>query len=128
MKEYLCFIPLLCTQFMFAASEIVISQEQVAKNGIKIIPLNQAFNTKGVPFNALIDFDDKSSSTQSSSFETIVVNIYKREGESVNEGDLICDISSNELSALFFELTNTRERLKIAKENEAKDKSYIKPV
>ena len=90
MKEYLCFIPLLCTQFMFAASEIVISQEQVAKNGIKIIPLNQAFNTKGVPFNALIDFDDKSSSTQSSSFETIVVNIYKREGESVNEGDLIC--------------------------------------
>ncbi|TLD89731.1 efflux RND transporter periplasmic adaptor subunit [Helicobacter sp. MIT 03-1616] len=126
MKEYLCFIPLLCTQFMFAASEIVISQEQVAKNGIKIIPLNQAFNTKGVPFNALIDFDDKSSSTQSSSFETIVVNIYKREGESVNEGDLICDISSNELSALFFELTNTRERLKIAKENEAKDKSLYK--
>ncbi|TLD97854.1 sodium:proton antiporter [Helicobacter jaachi] len=95
----------------------------MAKNGIKVIPLNQAFNTKGVPFNTLIDFDDKTSVTQSSSFETIVVNIYKRAGESVEKGDLICDISSNELSALFFELTNTQERLKIASENERKDKS-----
>lgn len=68
--------------------EISISQEELAKNGIKVIALNQAFNTKGVPFNALIDFDDKTSSTQSSSFNAIVVNIYKREGESVNEGNL----------------------------------------
>lgn len=117
---------LLLATLAFGLDEITISQEEMAKNGIKVIPLNQAFNTKGVPFNALIDFDDKSSTTQSSSFETIVVNIYKREGESVKEGDLICDISSNELSALFFELTNTQERLKIAAENERKDKSLFK--
>ncbi len=121
----LWFVPLIFV-YTLAMEEIVISQEEIAKNGIKVIPLDQAFNTKGVPFNALIDFDDKSSSTQSSSFETIVVNIYKREGEMVNEGDLICDISSNELSALFFELTNTQERLKIASENERKDKSLYK--
>ncbi|MCH5313053.1 MAG: efflux RND transporter periplasmic adaptor subunit [Helicobacter sp.] len=126
MKKYLWLIPLIYAHFVFCADEIVISQEEIAKNGIKIIPLNQAFNTKGVPFNALIDFDDRSSSTQSSSFETIVVNIYKREGESVKEGDLICDISSNELSELFFELTNTQERLKIVRENEAKDKALYK--
>ncbi|WP_301193610.1 efflux RND transporter periplasmic adaptor subunit, partial [Helicobacter japonicus] len=52
--------------------------------------------------------------------------IYKREGEFVNEGDLICDISSNELSGMFFELTNTQEKLKIASENERKDKSLYK--
>lgn len=114
------------TSVGFGFEEIVISSEQMTKNGIKIISLNQAFSSKGVPFNALIDFDDKTSITQSSSFETIVVNVYKREGEFVNEGDLICDISSNELSALFFELTNTQERLKIAAENERKDKSLYK--
>ncbi len=119
-------LPALLIHFAFSFEEIAISQEEIAKNGIKVIPLNQAFNTKGVPFNALIDFDDKTSITQSSSFETIVVNIYKREGESVKEGDLICDISSNELSALFFELTNTQERLKIAAENERKDKALYK--
>ena len=119
-------LPALLIHFAFSFEEIAISQEEIAKNGIKVIRLNQAFNTKGVPFNALIDFDDKTSITQSSSFETIVVNIYKREGESVKEGDLICDISSNELSALFFELTNTQERLKIAAENERKDKALYK--
>ena len=119
-------LPAVLIHFAFSFEEIAISQEETAKNGIKVIPLNQAFNTKGVPFNALIDFDDKTSITQSSSFETIVVNIYKREGESVKEGDLICDISSNELSALFFELTNTQERLKIAAENERKDKALYK--
>lgn len=126
MKKTLWFAPFIFMQFALCFEEIVISLEEISKNGIKMIPLNQAFNTKGVPFNALIDFDDKSSTTQSSSFETIVVNIYKREGELVQKGDLICDISSNELSALFFELTNTQERLKIAAENEAKDKSLYK--
>ncbi|RDU59277.1 efflux RND transporter periplasmic adaptor subunit [Helicobacter marmotae] len=125
MKKYFL-LPFLFIYPLFAFEEIIISQDEIAKNGIKIIPLNQAFNTKGIAFNALIDFDDKSSSTQSSSFETIVVHVYKREGEYVKKGDLICDISSNELSALFFELTNTQERLKIASENEAKDKSLYK--
>ena len=122
MKKYVLIVYFVASALL-GFEEIAISVEESAKNGVKIIPLNQAFNTKGVPFNALIDFDDKTSTTQSSSFETIVVNIYKREGESVEEGDLICDISSNELSALFFELTNTQERLKIASENERKDKA-----
>lgn len=125
MKKYLYLLCLIIS-FSLCYEEISISQEELAKNGIKVIALNQAFNTKGVPFNALIDFDDKTSSTQSSSFNAIVVNIYKREGESVNEGDLICDISSNDLSAMFFELTNAQERLKIASENERKDKSLYK--
>lgn len=106
-----------------AYDEIKISPEEASKNGIKIINLTQSLDTKGVPFNALIDFDDKTSITQSSSFETIVVAIHKREGEMVEEGDLICAISSNELSALFFDLTNTQERLKITAENARKDKS-----
>lgn len=125
LKQY-AKVGMLCAVLMsanLAYDEITISQEEISKNGIKLIALNQAFSTKGVPFNALIDFDDRTSITQSSSFETIVVSIYKREGEQVKEGDLICDISSNELSALFFELTNTQERLKIASENERKDKS-----
>lgn len=125
MKKSLCILPLIIN-FALCFEEIVISQEEITKNGIKVIPLNQVFNTKGVPFNALIDFDERTSSTQSSSFGIIVVNIYKREGEFVNEGDLICDISSNELSGMFFELTNTQEKLKIASENERKDKSLYK--
>lgn len=126
MKRYIWILPLILSIYVFAYDEILISQEEITKNGIKVIPLNQAFNTKGVPFNALIDFDDKTSIAQSLSFEIIVVNIYKREGESVNKGDLICEISSNELSAIFFDLINTQERLKIASENERKDKALYK--
>lgn len=121
MKRLVLFVPLLILH-LYAYDEIIISQEEIAKNAIKVIPLNQTFNTKGIPFNALIDFDDKSSVTQSSSFEMIVGNVYKREGELIKEGELICDVSSNELSALFFELTNTQERLRIASENARKDK------
>lgn len=113
---------LLCA-CLWGFDEIIISESEIKTNGLKVISLSgKDIDSKGMPFNALIDFDDKTSVAQSSSFETVVVNIYKREGEYVKKGDLICDISSNELSALFFEFKNTRERLQIASENEAKDK------
>ena len=102
---------------LWGYDEIIINENEMKVNGIKLINVGtKDFDTRGIPFNAVIDFDDKTSVAQSSSFETVVVNIYKR------EGDLICDISSNELSTLFFDFTNTRERLKIASENEKKDK------
>ncbi|RDU57118.1 sodium:proton antiporter [Helicobacter sp. MIT 00-7814] len=113
---------LLCA-CLWGYDEIIISESEIRTNGIKVISVSSKdIDSKGMPFNALIDFDDKTSVAQSSSFETVVVNIYKREGEYVKKGDLICDISSNELSTLFFEFKNTRDRLKIASENEAKDK------
>ncbi|MGI0406849.1 efflux RND transporter periplasmic adaptor subunit [Helicobacter himalayensis] len=113
---------LLCA-CLWGFDEIIISESEIKTNGLKVISLSSKnINSKGMPFNALIDFDDKTSVAQSSSFETVVVNVYKREGEYVKKGDLICDISSNELSTLFFEFKNTRDRLKIASENEAKDK------
>ena len=108
---------------LWGYDEIIINENEMKVNGIKLINVGtKDFDTRGIPFNAVIDFDDKTSVAQSSSFETVVVNIYKREGEYVEKGDLICDISSNELSTLFFDFTNTRERLKIASENEKKDK------
>ena len=112
---------------LWGYDEVVMSESAMKTNGISLITLtDREHGDKGIPFNALIDFDDKTSVAQSSSFETVVVNVYKREGERVNKGDLICDISSNELSTLFFDFTNTRERLKIAQENEQKDKMLYK--
>lgn len=112
---------------LWGYDEIVISESEMKTNGIKVVSVgSKDFDTRGIPFNAFIDFDDKTSVAQSSSFETVVVNIYKREGEYVQKGDLICDISSNELNTLFFDFTNTRERLKIASENEKKDKMLYK--
>ena len=115
-----------CVQVL-GYDEIVISESEMKTNGLYLVNADgKDLNSRGIPFNALIDFDDKTSITQSSNFETIVVNVYKREGEQVRKGDLICDISSNELNTLFFDFTNTRERLKIAAENEAKDRMLYK--
>lgn len=108
---------------VYGYKEIKISNAQATKIGITNIPLQGHNSSLGIPFNAVIDFDDKASIAQSSTFDVVVVAIYKREGEIVESGDDICEISSNELSNLNFELKNTSNKYRIAKEVADKDKS-----
>lgn len=103
-------------------TEVKITPSQAQGLGIKDIPIQNPSITRGVPFNALIDFDDKESATQSSTFDVVVVAIYMREGETINEGDEICEINSNELNNSYFELENARNRYRVAQEVAQKDK------
>lgn len=103
-------------------TEVKITPSQAQGLGIKDIPIQNPSITRGVPFNALIDFDDKESATQSSTFDVVVVAIYMREGEAINEGDEICEINSNELNNSYFELENARNRYRVAQEVAQKDK------
>ena len=47
--------------------------------GLKVVKLDKEIFSKGLPFNAYIDFDSKSSVVQSLSFDASVVAVYKRE-------------------------------------------------
>ncbi|WP_120951463.1 sodium:proton antiporter [Helicobacter sp. L8] len=108
-----------------AYEEIKLSAKQIASLDLKVISLDQSVVSKGLPFNASIDFDNynlKHSVVQSLSFDASVVAIYKSEGEHVKKGDLICEITSIDLSNLYFELQNNQNRLKVALDVSNKDK------
>ncbi|PAF43896.1 sodium:proton antiporter [Helicobacter sp. 11S03491-1] len=120
MKQWLFLM--LFISIIWGYDEIKISNQQLDKLGIHIITVDNKTPSKGLPFNAYIDFNDKSSTTQSSSFDVIVTALYKREGESLKEGDVICEVSSIDLSNLYFELQNTQNKLKVAQDITKKDK------
>lgn len=101
---------------------IKINTNEIKKLGIRLVKITQGGITKSAPFNAILDFDSTTSTTQSSTFDAIVVAIFKREGERVKKGEVICEISSNDLNTLFFELENTQNRYNIAEEIAKKDK------
>ncbi|PAF47698.1 sodium:proton antiporter [Helicobacter sp. 12S02232-10] len=124
MKRWLFLVVLV--PFLWGYDAIKISKEQLSDLGIKVITIDGNISGKGLPFNAYIDFDNKSSSTQSSSFDAIVTALYRREGENVKEGEVICEISSIDLNNLYFELQNTQNRLKVAKDVTQKDRDLYK--
>ncbi len=101
--------------------EIVLEEKNLQPMGLKVVKLDKEIFSKGLPFNAYIDFDSKSSVVQSLSFDASVVAVYKREGEQVKAGDAICEVSSIDLSNLYFELQNNQNKLKIAKDITKKD-------
>lgn len=111
-----------CLLFIYAYEEVELSDNERKKLGIDLITIGQEVSSKGLPFNAFVDFDSKTSITQSSTFDVIVVALYKREGERVKKGEAICEISSSDLNNLFFELENTQNRYDIANEIAKKDK------
>ncbi|PAF46667.1 sodium:proton antiporter [Helicobacter sp. 12S02634-8] len=124
MKKWLLiavFVP-----FLWGYEPIKISQAQLDDLGITLISVNEGIESLGLPFNAYIDFDNKSSTTQSSSFDAIVTALYRREGESIKEGEAICEISSIDLNNLYFELQNTQNKLKVAKDVTQKDQELYK--
>ncbi|WP_176754194.1 MULTISPECIES: efflux RND transporter periplasmic adaptor subunit [unclassified Helicobacter] len=106
-------------------SEVKVTPMQAQGLGIKDVPIQNPAITRGVPFNALIDFDDKDSTTQSSTFDVVVVAIYMREGEQIKKGNEICEISSNELNNLYFEIENTQNKYRVAEEIAQKDKELF---
>ncbi|MCE3038058.1 efflux RND transporter periplasmic adaptor subunit [Helicobacter anatolicus] len=124
MKKFLVVLGMLCG--IYAYDEVKISANEIKKLGIRTIVVGEGVKTKGIPFNAYVDFDSKTSITQSSTIDAIVVALHKRGGEKVQKGDVICEISSNELNNLFFELENAQNRYRIAQEIEAKDKKLFK--
>lgn len=124
MKKFLLFLGVM--SLVFAYEEVKLSDEEAAKLGIKVVVVGEGVSTKGIPFNAFVDFDSKTSITQSSTFDAIVVALHKREGERVKKGEVIAEISSNELNDLFFEFENTQNRYNIAKEIEQKDERLFK--
>ncbi|AFI04322.1 cobalt-zinc-cadmium resistance protein, CzcB family [Helicobacter cetorum MIT 00-7128] len=130
MKKSLCLI-FLCMVFKLSLEaksyqEIILSEQQLKHMGLHVLRLDKEIFSKGLPFNAYIDFDSKSSVVQSLSFDASVVAVYKREGEQVKKGDMICEVSSISLSNLYFELQNNRNKLKIATDVTKKDLELYK--
>lgn len=123
MKKILALLAVWC--FVSAYEEVKITPDEMKKLGINTIIVGNGVNTKGIPFNAYVDFDSKTSVTQSSTIDAIVVALHKREGERIKKGEVICEISSNELNNLFFELENAQNRYKIAQEIADKDKKLF---
>ncbi|WP_104709150.1 efflux RND transporter periplasmic adaptor subunit [Helicobacter felis] len=126
MKKALIFI---CALFLHAYEEIKLTPKEIASLNIQVIPLDQHLYSRGLPFNASIDFDNlnlKHAVVQSLSFNASVVAIYKSEGERVKKGDLICEITSIDLSNLYFELQNNQNKFKVALDVSAKDKQLYK--
>lgn len=120
MKKFL--LILLFMPVLWAYDEFKVSGEQLSELGIQITSVDNKASSKGLPFNAYIDFNDKSSKTQSTSFDVIVVALYKREGERVKKGEKIGEVSSVELSSLYFEFQNTQNKLKVAQDIAKKDR------
>lgn len=123
MRKLLSWMGFFC--FLYAFEEIKISPQAISKLGIKTVVVGKGVSTKGVPFNAQVDFDTKTSITQSTTFDVIVVALHKQEGEYVKKGEVICEISSNELSNLFFQFENAKNRYNIAQEVAQKDKKLF---
>ncbi|WP_104698015.1 MULTISPECIES: efflux RND transporter periplasmic adaptor subunit [unclassified Helicobacter] len=120
MKKILLIVS--CLFFVYAYEEVGLSDSERKKLGIELVTIGQEVSTKGLPFNAFVDFDSKTSITQSSTFDVVVVALHKREGEKVRKGEVICEISSSDLNNLFFELENAQNRYDIANEIAKKDK------
>ena len=118
------FIPLYADTAKYEA--ISLKDFEMKAMGVGIFTIKNTSNERGVPFSAVVDFDDKDGYTQNSSLEVVVVNLYKRAGESVKKGEPIVEISSNALSELYFSLQNTRSRFQIAQEVERKDKELLR--
>lgn len=106
-------------------SPIKLNSEEITDMGIGLFQIKHNPLGKGIPFSAVVDFDDRDGYAQNSSLEVIVVAIYKREGEKIKKGDRIAEVSSNELNNLYFEYQNTLSRLKVAQEIEKKDRSLF---
>lgn len=117
---------LLFTPILWAYSEFKISQDQLVRLGIQITTIDNKIPSKGLPFNAYIDFNDKSSMTQNTSFDVIVVALYKREGEQIKKGEKIGEVSSVELSNLYFDLQNTQNKFKVTQDIAKKDRELYK--
>lgn len=101
---------------------IKMNETQIKKLGIQTVRITEGGKTKSIPFNAILDFDPTTSTTQSSTFDAIVVSLHRREGQMVKKGEVICEISSVDLDNLFFEFQNAMNRYSIAKEIADKDK------
>ena len=124
MKKVL--LSLTCMLYMlYGYSEVHIAPMQAQSMGIQDIPIQNPSISRGVPFNAFIDFDNKDSTTQSSTFDVVVVAIYRREGEQIQQNDEICEISSNELNNLYFETENTQNKYRVADQITKKDKELF---
>ncbi|WP_411269458.1 efflux RND transporter periplasmic adaptor subunit [Helicobacter cetorum] len=106
--------------------EIILNEQQLKRMDLQVVRLDREIFSKGLPFNAYIDFDSKSSVVQSLSFDASVVAVYKREGERVRVGDVICEVSSIDLSNLYFELQNNQNKLNIATDITNKDLELYK--
>ena len=104
---------------------IIFQDSEMKTMNMNIFTITRKTSEKGVPFSAVVDFDDKDGYTQNSNLEVVVVSLYKRAGEKVKQGDSIAEISSNALNELYFALQNTTSRYQIAKEVERKDKDLL---
>lgn len=105
---------------------IVLKDSEIQAMNVGIFTIKNTSSERGVPFSAVVDFDDKDGYTQNSSLEVVVVNLYKRAGEYVKKGEPIAEISSNALNELYFSLQNTYSRFQIAQEIERKDKELLR--
>ena len=55
--------------------KIELKDSEIKAMGVGIFTIKNTSNERGVPFSAVVDFDDKDGYTQNSSFEVVVVNL-----------------------------------------------------
>ncbi len=115
---------LLCSVAAFAT--IKMSDAQIKKLGIRAQKVQSVQSDTMGPFIGTFDYADERSSVYTLSSEATVAGVVKKPGDAVKAGEIVCTIASSELLAASYELTDVRQRLKIAREYAKKDEALFR--
>lgn len=114
---------LLASSLAFGYDEIALNDAQSLKLGIGVENADFSGHSLIGPFVASLDISNQSAIKQVSPFEITISSVYKKEGEMVKKGDVICEITGDLISNLIYEYKNTKVKLDIALSNAKKDKT-----
>lgn len=109
-----------------AMAQISMSDAQIKKMGITVEGVRMIKSEAMGPFIGSYDYSDKGAKNYTLSSEATVVEMMKQTGDTVKKGEAICRIASSELLASSYELSDIRNRLKLAQEYAHKDAGLYK--
>jgi len=119
-------ILILLSSAIAVMGQITMSDAQIKKVGIKVEPVHFINSESMGPFIGLFEYSDKGSRNYTLSGEATVSELMKQTGDRVKKGEAICKIASSELLSSSAELTDVRNRLKLAQEYASKDAALYK--
>lgn len=122
MKKFIVFAFMAASLF----ADIKMSDSEMKKMGIALKTAALVNSETVGPFVGSFDFDDSKSKNYILPSDGVVVRSVKMAGDTVKKGDILCIVSSAELSANGFELKEARSRLQILNTNAKKDEALYK--
>ncbi len=104
-----------------AHATINMSENQIKKLGITDVQIQMTPTDAIGPFIGTFEFSDENSYNYSLNSEGTVINILKKQGDSVRKGEVICKIASSELLGASYEIKELSGRYKIINGQAKKD-------